>query len=483
MADQFSTLVLFRADLRVRDNAALSKAISNGGAVTALFVLDDEADRAHGGASRWWLHHSLTSLTADLSALGIALVLRRGNTFNAIKDVQSKISATQVYWNRSYDKYGVTLGRSLKDWAASADTNAQSFDGALLHEPFTTKTKAGTPFKVFTPFWRSHLAQAEEPPLLDKPEPASATISVLQSDNLVDWNLLPQKPNWSSGFDDEWQPGEEGADAALDNFFNDGLMRYQEGRDVPSIKATSKLSPHLRFGEITPARIWHKTKAVAQENGLTNADKFLAEIGWREFSHHLLFHNPDLQTNNFNMKFNDFPWYDGSDKDHLLKAWQMGQTGYPIVDAGMRQLWQTGWMHNRVRMIVGSFLVKHLLLDWREGEAWFWDTLVDACPASNTASWQWIAGCGADAAPYFRIFNPILQGEKFDKQGVYVRQFVPELSKLPAKLIHKPWAAHGDELSVCGVTLGKTYPKPIVDHAFARERALQAFQHTKHHAA
>ncbi|MEP3178801.1 MAG: deoxyribodipyrimidine photo-lyase [Lentilitoribacter sp.] len=483
MADQFSTLVLFRADLRVRDNAALSKAISNGGTVTALFVLDDEADRAHGGASRWWLHHSLTALTADLNALGISLILRRGNTFETVKSIQSEIDGTHVYWNRSYDKYGVALGRSLKEWAASADIDSQSFDGALLHEPFTAKTKGGTPFKVFTPFWRSHLARGEEPPLLDKPEPASSTISNLQSDNLADLNLLPKKPNWSTAFDDEWQPGEEGADAALDHFFDEGLMRYQEGRDVPSIKATSKLSPHLRFGEITPARIWHKTKAVAQANGLTNADKFLAEIGWREFSHHLLFHNPDLQTQNFNAKFNAFPWYDGSDKSDLLKAWQMGQTGYPIVDAGMRQLWQTGWMHNRVRMIVGSFLVKHLLLDWREGEAWFWDTLVDACPASNTASWQWIAGCGADAAPYFRIFNPILQGEKFDKQGAYVRHFVPELSKLPAKIIHKPWAAHSKELSICGVTLGQTYPKPIVDHAFARERALQAFQQTKQDAA
>ncbi|MEP1442436.1 MAG: deoxyribodipyrimidine photo-lyase [Hyphomicrobiales bacterium] len=483
MAKHASTLLLFRADLRVLDNAALTKAVSNGGAVTAVFVLDDEADRAHGGASRWWLHHSLASLTKELTTLGISLILRRGTTFDVVKAVQAEIGATHVYWNRSYDKYGVALGRSIKDWAASANITAQSFDGALLHEPFTTKTKSGTPFKVFTPFWKSHLARGEEPQLLDKPEAASATKTNVPSDKLEDWHLLPTKPDWSPGFEGEWQPGGEGAEAALETFFEAGLMRYQEGRDVPSIKATSKLSSHLRFGEITPARIWHKTKAVAQENGLTNADKFLAEIGWREFSHHLLFHNPDLQTKNFNVKFNDFPWYDGSDKNHLLKAWQTGQTGYPIVDAGMRQLWQTGWMHNRVRMIVGSFLVKHLLLDWREGEAWFWDTLVDACPASNTASWQWIAGCGADAAPYFRIFNPILQGEKFDKQGVYVRKFVPELSKLPAKIIHKPWEARSDELAVCGVTLGRTYPKPIVNHAFARDRALQAFQHMKQAAA
>lgn len=483
MAQQTSTLLLLRADLRLLDNAALCKAISSGGAVTALFVLDDEADRAHGGASRWWLHHSLTSISKKLASLGISLALRRGTTFDVVKDVQAEIGATHVYWNRCYDKYGVALGRSLKEWATSTDIKAQSFDGALLHEPFTAKTKSGTPFKVFTPFWKSHLALGEEPPLLDKPEPARATKSDIRSDKLKDWHLLPTKPNWSTGFDSEWQPGEEGAEAALNTFLEEGLMRYKEGRDVPSIKATSKLSPHLRFGEITPARIWHKTKAVAQENGLINADKFLAEIGWREFSHHLLFHNPDLQTKNFNDKFNAFPWYDGSDKDYLLKAWQTGQTGYPIVDAGMRQLWQTGWMHNRVRMIVGSFLVKHLLLDWRDGEAWFWDTLVDACPASNTASWQWIAGCGADAAPYFRIFNPILQGEKFDTQGDYVRKFVPELSKLPAKIIHKPWTARKDELTLCGVTLGKTYPKPIVDHAFARDRALQAFQHTKQVAA
>lgn len=483
MTEKPSHLILFRADLRVLDNAALSKGVSSGGAVTALFVLDDDADRAHGGASRWWLHHSLTSLTAELRALGVSLILKRGKTIDVIKKLQAELGTTHVYWNRSYDKYGVALGRSLKEWATEAGVTAQSFDGALLHEPFTAKTKAGTPFKVFTPFWRSHLAQGEEPQLLEKPKPATATLSSAYSDNLADWKLLPTKPNWSTGFDGEWKPGETGADAALDHFFNEGLIRYQEGRDVPSIKATSKLSPHLRFGEISPARIWHKTKAVAQENGLTNADKFLAEIGWREFSHHLLFHNRDLQTKNFNVKFNAFPWYDGSDKDRLLKAWQTGQTGYPIVDAGMRQLWQTGWMHNRVRMIVGSFLVKHLLLDWREGEAWFWDTLVDACPASNTASWQWIAGCGADAAPYFRIFNPILQGEKFDKQGAYVRQFVPELSKLPAKFIHKPWTARSDELALCGLTLGKTYPKPIVDHAFARERALQAFQQTKQDAA
>lgn len=476
------SLVVLGLSLRTNDNPALQKAISCAQGVIAIFVLDETEGRALGGASLWWLHYSLTALKKDLAALNIPLILKRGNQLAAVQALAHETKADSIFWNRQYDKQGIAFGVALKQWARDNGLIAESFNGSLLHEPHQLKTKTGGYFKVFTPFWKSYLAHHEPEPALIL-QPAQMTFATIpETDTLEDWQLLPQNPDWAKNFSKKWQPGEAGAEHTLTKFLEDGIKNYALGRDIPSQKNTSRLSAHLRFGEISPKQIWHATKAAALEAGAKNTDKFLAEIGWREFSHHLLYHNQNLQTENFNSKFDHFTWYQKDNHDTLLRAWQRGQTGYPIVDAGMRQLWETGWMHNRVRMIVGSFLVKHLLIDWRHGEEWFWDTLLDACPANNTAGWQWIAGCGADAAPYFRIFNPILQGEKFDKNGDYVRRFVPELSKLPDKIIHKPWTARPEELALCEVTLGDTYPKPIIDHAFARERALSVFSTMKQEA-
>lgn len=335
----------------------------------------------------------------------------------------------------------------------------------LLHEPWEVKTGSGDPFKVFTPFWRAARsmpvrAVLAAPRVLKSYEPQIAT------DVLEAWALTPRRPNWALGFETEWRPGEAGARNALEVFVGERMATYPSARDQLDQRGTSELSPHLHFGEITPAQI-----AAAAGDG-AGSDKFMSEIGWRDFSHSLLFHWPTLPESNWRAAFDAFPW---ERNEAHLKAWQRGETGYPVVDAGMRQLWATGWMHNRARMIVASFLIKHLLTDWREGQAWFWDTLVDADLANNAASWQWVAGSGADAAPYFRIFNPVTQGERFDPDGAYVRRWVPELAKLDAKFIHQPWLASDQDLAKAGIQLGKTYPRPIVDHAIARTRALEAF--------
>ena len=477
------TIVSMGFHLRTHDNPALEQAVARGEAVIAVFVLDEEDARPLGGASRWWLHHSLTKLQECLAALNILLILRRGREQDIIQSLVLETNAGAIFWNRSYEKQGVALGTSIKQWAHDNNLIAKSFNGALLHEPHAFKTKAGGYFKVFTPFWKAYLRTHEPLPIAEKQAASTKPVHLPASDALEDWQLLPKNPDWAEEFAKLWTPGEKGAAKTLTTFLQNNIKNYKHGRDIPSQQNTSTLSAHLRFGEISPRQIWHKVKAAALNSGANNSDKFLAEIGWREFAHHLLYHNQNLQSENYNAKFDHFSWYQGNDHGALLKAWQRGQTGYPIVDAGMRQLWQTGWMHNRVRMIVGSFLVKHLLIDWRHGEEWFWDTLLDACPANNTASWQWIAGCGADAAPYFRIFNPILQGEKFDKSGEYVRRFVPELEKLPPKIIHKPWTASPEDLNQYGVTLGENYPKPVIDHAFARQRALSAFNSMKQQAA
>jgi deoxyribodipyrimidine photo-lyase len=323
--------------------------------------------------------------------------------------------------------------------------------------------------------------RGEPPPPLPAPAalaastlPAGAALTPVSVDDL---RLRPTKPDWAKEMATLWTPGEAGARMQLGRFLEGAVKGYGDNRNRPDRISTSRLSPHLRFGEIGPRQIWHATRA-AFESGHASAkaydvEKFLTEIGWREFSYHLLHQFPELANSNFQPKFDAFPWLDDA---KALNAWQRGLTGYPIVDAGMRELWRTGWMHNRVRMIVGSFLVKHLLIDWRRGEDWFWDTLVDADPASNAASWQWVAGSGADAAPYFRIFAPVLQGEKFDPNGDYVRKYVPELAKLPKQHIHKPWAAPHPVLASAGITLGRDYPHPIVNHEDARKRALAAFK-------
>ncbi|MEM1286739.1 MAG: deoxyribodipyrimidine photo-lyase [Pseudomonadota bacterium] len=468
-------IVWFRNDLRTQDNPALHGAIKRSGSVVGLFVLDREADRRLGGASRWWLHHSLERLRASLSDLGIPLVLRKGRADQIVLEIAEQVQAASVFWNRRYTRAGIEQDTFIKKSLIEAGVDAKSSNGHLLYEPWEIKTGDGGPYRVFTPFSRA--ARASGAPAKPQRVPALANALDLNilSDTLEDWGLLPT-PNWAEGFDPNWQPGEKGAQQALDRFLAEGLDLYDTKRDFPAVTATSRMSPHFKFGEISPRAAWHAAEvSPASRDAIF---KFQQELLWREFSYHLMFHYPDIGTENYQPKFDRFPWanhHTEPAKSHL-RAWQRGQTGYPIVDAGMRELWTTGYMHNRVRMIVGSFLVKHLLIDWREGEAWFWDTLLDADPANNTASWQWVAGSGADAAPYFRVFNPVLQGEKFDGDGQYTRKWVPEVAELPKKYLHKPWDAPKDVLARAGVALGQTYPRPIVDHSEARQRALDAFK-------
>jgi deoxyribodipyrimidine photo-lyase len=475
-------LVWFRDDLRVADNPALTRAVSSGRPVVALYVLDEVSPgiRSPGGARRWWLHHSLTALAADLARLGIALVLRRGAAGAIVPALATALGAGLVTWNRRYRAAEIELDRAVKAELAAKGHAPESFQAHLLHEPWSVRSKVDEPFRVFTPFWRSACAGAEP----RAPLPAPARVHGLQaapaSDRLEDWALTPTRPDWSGGIAAAWTPGEAGAAARLRTFLDDEFAGYAEQRDRPDLPSTSRLSPHLAFGEISPFQI-RQAACHAVESGRSAAsrrdlDKFLAELGWREFSYHLLGQFPDMERQNIQPRFDAFPW---QPDPVLLSAWQRGRTGIPMVDAGMRQLWQTGWMHNRVRMICGSFLVKHLLQDWRAGEAWFHDTLVDADPASNPASWQWVAGSGADAAPYFRVFNPVLQGEKFDPDGAYVRRFVPELAGLPSTYLHAPWTAPAALLAAAGIRLGSTYPRPVVDVAAGRDRALAAFDQLK----
>jgi len=454
-------IVWFRQDQRLADNPALSAAVQTGAPVLPLYVLDDETPGPWkmGGASRWWLHESLQELSRSLLEIGGSLVLRQGDARTVLAALADKVDAQGVFWNRCYEPFVVARDKRLKDELPGA----QSFKGSLLFEPWEVRTGAGTPFKVFTPFWRA----AKVLPEPERPLPAPTSlrgIGGVESDSLDDWGLLPQAPDWAGGLRAEWAPGEDGARKRLAAFLR-RVEGYRDGRDRPGEQATSRLSPHLHFGEISPRQVWH---AIRHREATGDGEKFLAELGWREFCHQLLFHHPELPSKPLDARFAPFPW---RDDDAAFRRWTKGLTGVPIVDAGMRQLWQTGWMHNRVRMVVASYLIKHLGIDWRRGEAWFWDTLVDADLANNAAGWQWVAGSGADAAPFFRIFNPVLQGEKFDKKGDYVRRWVPEVAALSDKYVHRPWQAPADIRA--GV---KDYPEPLVDLADGRERALKAFR-------
>jgi deoxyribodipyrimidine photo-lyase len=470
-------IVWFRADLRLADNRALSEAVSTGKPVICVYVLEETpARKTIGSAQLWWLHHSLSRLAASLTAIGGALCLRRGDPAQILDEVIAASGADTVCWNRRHDPEGIAIDTALKASLKARGISAASFDGQLLHEPTLLKTGAGGPFKVYTPFWRAFSAMPAPRAPYEAPARISSYQSDLASEALEDWGLIPSRPDWSKAFDADWTPGEEGAQEKLAQFIDNGLSNYADGRNLPGQASTSRLSPHLAMGEISPFQVWHATHGLEGRHAPRDVETFRKEVVWREFAYHLLFHFPKLATQNFNAGFDAFPW---AAKPDLIDAWKRGQTGYPIVDAGMRQLWQTGWMHNRVRMAAASFLIKHLMADWRIGEEWFWDTLVDACPANNPASWQWVAGSGADAAPYYRIFNPVLQGEKFDTDGAYVRKFVPEIARLPDNLLHRPWEAGPLELAAAGIELGKTYPKPIVEHAAARNRALSAYKSLK----
>lgn len=463
-------ILWFRRDLRLADNPALQAAQRAGGPVVPLYVLDETPGlRPPGAASLWWLDKSLAALAADLAAIGSHLILRRGQADLVIQALAQEVGAGAVVWNALFDpgvpERDADLAQALKDQGAEP----RRFNGGHLADPHQVRTKAGGPYSVFTPFWRAARELVVEAPAIPAPTRLDAPDAWPASDDLAAWGLHPRAPDWSRGFGD-WRPGEAGAAARLAAFVQGPLARYDDDRDRPAVAATSRLSPHLHFGEISPRACWRAARASGAPPA--QIDKFLAELGWREFCATIAARGRDLAQENFDARFDAFPWREAPAE---LEAWRRGRTGYPLVDAGLRELWATGVMHNRVRMVVASFLTKHLLIDWREGEAWFWDTLVDADHASNAGNWQWVAGSGADAAPYFRIFNPVAQGEKFDPAGAYVRRWVPELARLPDRLIHAPWTAGPDALAQAGVRLGDTYPRPMVDHAQARARALAAY--------
>ncbi len=460
-----TAIVWFRQDLRLCDNPAFAEACRHHDFIIPLYILD-EIHTPIGGSQRWWLHHSLTSLDQGLKKLGLNLCLRQGKSLDVLKQLVEDYQIESIYWNRCYDPVSIERDTVIKKVLQTGGISIESINGSLLHEPWQIKNMSGQFFKVFTPYWQTCLKQMNIPKPYTMPRIPKALEA--HSDSLASWKLLPNKPNWAIAFGDYWQPGEEGACRKLANFIDINLKGYNTSRDEPIKDATSKLSPHLHFGEISPWQIWRAIELVKLDKDCDwkSVDRFLSEIGWREFSYYLLYHFPSLPKANYKSDFDIFPW---ENSDTFLKCWQKGMTGYPIVDAGMRELWHTGYMHNRVRMIVASFLTKDLLIDWRIGASWFLDTLVDADLASNSASWQWVAGCGTDAAPYFRIFNPILQGEKFDPNGDYVKQWVPELKSVPVQWVHKPWMAPQDKIGLC---LGKDYPEPIVDHLEARTQAL-----------
>ncbi len=426
-----------------------------------------------GGASRWWLHHSLQALNNSLDG---KLQLFIGDPLSIIPTLLAETGINNIVWNRCYEPWRIDRDKKLKEKLRQRNISVASFNASLLWEPWTIQKKDGTPYKVFTPYYRKGCL-AHSAPRFPTDTPDIHFFSGKNFGHPLDQLKLLPAINWYQHIESEWQPGEAGAKLQLSDFIQHSVAHYKDERDIPSVIGTSKLSPHLHFGEVSPNQIWY---AIAGPNNTTDLDQhrdtFLSELAWREFSYYLLFHFPNLPSKNFNQRFEQFPW---RKNNKALSAWQQGLTGIPIVDAGMRELCQTGFMHNRVRMITASFLVKNLLVHWQSGAQWFWDYLLDADLASNSASWQWVAGSGADAAPYFRIFNPVLQGKKFDPKGDYVKHYCPELSQLPNKFIHCPWEAPSEVLSSSGITLGENYPKPIVDLKISRQMALEAFSQLK----
>ncbi len=473
MSDTGPAIAWFRQDLRLADNPAFAAAAATGAPILPVYILDDEnaGDWCMGAASRWWLHQSLTSLNASLDG---ALHVLRGKADALLPELAASVDASGVFWNRCYEPWRITRDKHIKSVLAADNRPVRSSNGSLLFEPPTVTKGDGTPYRVFTPFYRNGCLKGTAGPRLPVDTAVDYRLHRVDGDMGIDsLELLPSIRRYDS-IADHWTPGEQGARERLDDFVGHGIADYENGRNRPDLPFVSRLSPHLHFGELSPHQAWHAARALDGDASLArNVDHFLSELGWRDFSYYLLYYWPELPRSNLQKKFNRFPWRDDAD---ALAAWQEGRTGYPMIDAGMRELWRTGYMHNRVRMLTGSFLVKNLLLHWHHGEDWFWDTLVDADLASNSASWQWVAGTGADAAPYFRIFNPVTQGKKYDPDGAYVREFVPELARLPDRYIHEPWSAPPDVLHEAGVALGKDYPLPIVDLKETRERALQAFR-------
>ena len=459
----------FRQDLRLADNPALAHAARHS-AVLPIYILDDASAGAHGlgGASRCWLHHSLTALN---DSLGGKLAIYSGDPQLILDQLRARHQVAAIYWNRCYQPWQIRRDTRLKQHLRAQGIEVNTYNGSLLWEPWSIHKADQSHYKVFTPFYRKGCLGAPEPrtPL---PKPEANYITDRQKQKLTELKLLP-KLDWGARILAPWRIGELGAQARFAEFIEQGLQHYKEGRNLPAQPYVSRLSPHLRFGEISPNQLWHTVRSLGNDRHI---DTFCSELGWREFSYSQLYHNPSLPQQNLQSKFDRFPWVDNPKH---LRAWQRGQTGIPLVDAGMRELWQTGYMHNRVRMVVGSFLVKNLRLHWHHGERWFWDTLFDADLANNSASWQWIAGCGADAAPYFRIFNPITQGEKFDSDGAYLRTYLPELAALPTKHLLNPHATPEPILQQANIQLGTDYPHPIIDLQQSRQQALDAFKSLK----
>ena len=472
-----TSIVWFRKDLRLEDNPALQAAIDHGGPIVPLYIWDTDPSQewAMGSASKWWLHQSLISLDKAFTTRGSRLTICRGNYLDTLENIIRQIGATAVFWNCDYEPSFRIKEQKIIKRLEQLNVTVQTFNGSWLFDPDTLINKSGKPYQVFTPFWTHCLTGGKPNKAVSTPPPLPDPVNISNSISIQRLELEP-KIDWAVGFRHTWTPGEEGAQQQFLHFMKNGLFNYETDRDRPDLSRSSRLSPHLHFGEISPRLLWHdvtdRMNSKKEKIFFRSGQAFLRQLGWREFANHLLHHFPHTTTQPLRSKFERFPW---KTNGVHLKAWQTGKTGYPIVDAGMRELWVTGWMHNRVRMIVASFLTKHLHISWQRGAEWFWDTLVDADLANNTLGWQWVAGCGADAAPYFRIFNPVTQGLKFDPEGKYVRQWVPELARLPYPWIHKPWEAPPLLLKERGLALGKMYPFPIVDHREAREHALKTF--------
>lgn len=459
-------VIWFRRDLRRADHPALHAATQTGRPVVPVYIETDTPGDAPGAASRWWLHHALSALAESLAKAGAPLIIRRASAEEALRALAEEVSAGAVYWNRCHEPSAMARDRRVKKTLEKAGVEVKEFVGENLFDPEAIRTQSGDPYKVFTPFWKSCLKDGEPSAPLPAPGKLQGWSGNADGEALESLKLLPAI-DWAGGMRETWTPGEAGALEQLHRFLEEGLLDYPDGRDRPDRIGTSRLSPYLHHGDISPRTVWQAVRETAEsESGkgwMRAADVYLREVGWREFALHLLLHFPHTLTEPLRDDFKHFPW---KRSKRLLNAWQQGRTGYPMVDAGMRELWHTGWMHNRVRMIAASFLVKDLLQPWQDGEAWFRDTLVDADLASNVLGWQWTAGCGADAAPYFRVFNPVLQGKKFDPDGIYVRQWVPELAKLDGAAVHEPWKNRAS----C-----PAYPEPIVDHFEARDAALEAY--------
>ena len=465
-----TALVLFRRDLRLTDNPALNAACAAHAQVLPVFIhaSGEDGDWTAGASSRWWLHHSLVALDNRLRAQHAGLHLRQGNTLDVLRELIHSSGAAAVYWNRLYEPASIARDARIKSALHEQGIAVHSHNAALWCEPWQIATQQGDPYKVFTPYWRNLRPQLRTVEPL--PEPALPGWHDLPGGlPLAALDLLPRIP-WDNGLAETWQPGEAGAQELLEIFGDDTIGDYAQARDLPARHGTSRLSPHLHFGEISPRQIHSELERRARAMDAKkrpDIEPYLRELGWREFAHHLLFHFPQTPTENFNSRFADFTW--APPDDALLVRWQQGRTGIPLVDAGMRELWHTGWMHNRVRMIVASFLTKNLRQHWQHGARWFWDTLVDANLANNTLGWQWVAGCGADAAPYFRVFNPVTQAKKFDPDGVYLRRWLPELADAPLDLLHEPWKDPS-------LPSHSGYPAPMVDLASSRLDALAAYQ-------